>query len=180
MTVKQAAALLANSIDPALCTPAMLREFPESLCLHVYVVNALCEAVRNHVQEQAAAAAAAGQPFVAVDTSDPVNVCRILFDFLGEGFGTDSLELVLLPEGSVTDHPIVRPGVRQKVGPNLINNAMCMMLRVPTVPRFGPDGKIIEMAFHPDYYFDTVAGMERWLAVRAERNPDNQLFMMKL
>jgi hypothetical protein len=180
MTIKQAAALLANSIDPALCSPAMLREFPESLCLHVYVVNALAEAVRNHVQEQANAAAASGQPFTPVDTADPVNVCRILFDFMGEGFGSESLELVILPEGSSTDHPLVRPGKRQKVCPNMINNAMCMMLRVPTVPRFGPNGKIVEMAFHPDYYFSDLAGMERWLQVRAERNPNNQLFMMKV
>lgn len=180
MTVKQATQLLTGAIDPALCSDELLQKFPVALCSHIYVINALSEAVSAHVRESAAAAMAAGQPFTPIDTADPVNVCRVLFDFMGADFGKESLELVLLPEGAENDHPGIVPGKRQKVGPGIINNAMCMMLRVPAVPRFGPDGKIIEMAFHPDYYFDTVEGMERWLRVRDERNPNGSLFMMKV
>lgn len=180
MTIAQARALLTGSVDIDMCSDHLLVDFPKSLCLHVYVVNALGEAVASHVREQATAAMAAGQPFDMPNTSDPVVVCNILFDFLGDSFGSEWLELMLLPEGETTDHPDVWPGVRQRIGPNMINNAMCMMLRVPTVPRFGPDGKIIEMKFHPDYYFSDRAGMERWLRVRGERNPNGSLFLVKV
>ena len=127
-----------------------------------------------------AAAAAAGQPYAMPDTSDPVVVCNTLFDFLGEGFGKDSLQLVVLPADVESDHPLVVPGKPQEVCPNFIKNAMALLLRVPSVPVYNSEGKIRKIRFHPDYFFRDRAGMERWLRIRADRNPRGELFLMKV
>lgn len=124
-----------------------------------YVANALGEAVANHARENG----------LQIATDSPDVVARTLLDFFGGKIGeSDGLELVLAPDNGTCDHPDIKPGARYAVGHVFIINAINMMVGVPTAPRYH-DGKITGFFFVPEFYFNDVAGLERWLAVRAAR-----------
>lgn len=133
----------------------------------LHVADAMSEAVATHVREN--------PPEVMPDLTDPAVIVRTLFNFFGGTIGeADGLELVLLPEGRTSDHPDIIPGKRYAIGQAYLLNACAMMLGVPTMPVKDDKGLIRNFHFAKDYFFTDLAGLERWLPIRAARRANRQ------
>ena len=128
----------------------------------MHVVNALSEAVANHVRES--------RPDVMPNLNDPVVIARTLYSFFdGRITENDGLELVLVAEGMTSDHRCIVPGKKYKIDHAYLHNACAIMLGVPTYPAKDKAGLIHNFRFVEDYFFRDAEGLERWLKIRAAR-----------
>jgi hypothetical protein len=126
-----------------------------------YVANAISDAVTAHLRES-------GEPMP--DVSDPAVIVRTLYNFFGGAIKEDDgLELVLIPEGQPSDHWDIVPGRKYAINYAYLHNACGIMLGVPTYITKGNTGRIRNFYFVEEYFFRDLAGMERWLTVRAAR-----------
>jgi hypothetical protein len=133
------------------------------------IADSLTTAVIGHLAE----IAATDPSFKMPDVSNPAVIVRTVFEFFGGSIGKDDgLELVLLPEGSESNHPFVENGVKERISRGHLINAMQLMLRVPLTPVM-VDGKVSNFEYHKEFFFRDAAGMEKWLAISSTRNWKN-------
>jgi hypothetical protein len=131
-----------------------------------FVADALTEAVVNHLREMAIA----NPDFRMPNCQDPAVIVKTLLDFFGGSISeTDGLELMLAPEGSDVNHPMITPGKREHIEGKFIRNAINLMMRVPLVPEWQGD-KIFNFSFPDSHFFFDTQGFDRWQAVQRSRH----------
>lgn len=159
---KNAEAMFAASFDPNDFVPGRYERLCSYFSYTAYVANAIAEAVTDHLRQNPTA-----QPR---DAGNPADLALTLLEFFnGKISEEDGLQLTLVPEGATTDHPWITPGKCEQITGSWIANAMNMMLGVPTVPESDANGKIANFNFAKDFFFQDIAGLQRWLMVRTSR-----------